>query len=86
MAEEEKPSEDLVEKAKADKQQARGPASRVTLFVRQVINELGKVTKPSNKELISYTWTVLGFVAVMMVIISALDWVFFSVVGFTFTP
>jgi preprotein translocase subunit SecE len=86
MAEEEKPSEDLVEKAKADRQSAKGPAGRVTLFVRQVINELGKVTRPTNKELINYTWVVLGFVAVMMVIISILDWAFFSVVGFIFTP
>jgi len=86
MAEEEKPSEDLVEKAKADKQAAKGPAGRVTLFIRQVINELSKVTRPTNKELIRYTWTVLAFVAVMMVIISVLDWAFFSVIGFIFTP
>ncbi len=85
MAEEnEKPSEDLVEKAKADSANIKNPIQRVSLFVRQVLAELGKVTKPTRQELIKSTGVVLGFVAVVMVIISFLDWVFLNVVTFVF--
>ena len=85
MAEEnEKASEDLVETAKVESAKAKNPIQRTTLFVRQVLAELSKVTKPTRKELINYTGVVLGFVAVVMVIISALDWVFLNVVTFVF--
>ncbi|MFZ8888678.1 MAG: preprotein translocase subunit SecE [Aquiluna sp.] len=85
MAEEnEKASEDLVEKAKADAEKARNPIQRVALFIRQVLAELGKVTKPTRQELVKFTGVVLAFVAVVMVIISALDWVFLNVVTFVF--
>jgi preprotein translocase subunit SecE len=82
--ENEKPSEDLVEKAKADSANAKNPIQRVSLFVRQVLAELGKVTKPTRQELIKSTGVVLGFVAVVMVLISALDWIFLNVVTFVF--
>ena len=85
MAEEnEKPSEDLVEKAKADSAKTKNPLQRIQLFVRQVLAELSKVTKPTRQELIKYTGVVLAFVAVVMVIISFLDWVFLNVVTFVF--
>jgi len=85
LAEEhEKASEDLVEKAKADAAKTRNPIQRIVLFVRQVLAELSKVTKPTRKELINYTGVVLAFVAVVMVIISALDWLFLNVVTFVF--
>ncbi|MDA8719108.1 MAG: preprotein translocase subunit SecE [Aquiluna sp.] len=85
MAEEnEKASEDLVEKAKADAEKARNPIQRAALFIRQVLAELSKVTKPTRQELIKFTGVVLAFVAVVMVIISALDWVFLNVVTFVF--
>ncbi len=85
MAEEnEKPSEDLVEKAKADSANVKNPIQRVSLFVRQVLAELGKVTKPTRQELIKSTGVVLGFVAVVMVLISLLDWIFLNVVTFVF--
>jgi preprotein translocase subunit SecE len=85
LAEEnEKASEDLVEKAQADASKAKNPIQKATLFIRQVLSELGKVTTPTRKELINYTGVVLGFVAVVMVIISALDWVFLNVVTFMF--
>jgi preprotein translocase subunit SecE len=82
--ENEKPSEDLVEKAKADSANAKNPIQRVSLFVRQVLAELGKVTKPTRQELIKSTGVVLGFVAVVMVLISILDWIFLNVVTFVF--
>jgi preprotein translocase subunit SecE len=85
MAEEnEKASEDLVEIAKAESAKAKNPIQRTSLFVRQVLAELSKVTKPTRKELINYTGVVLAFVAVVMVLISALDWVFLNVVTFVF--
>ena len=85
MAEEnEKASEDLVERAKADAEKARNPIQRAALFIRQVLAELGKVTKPTRQELVKFTGVVLAFVAVVMVIISALDWVFLNVVTFVF--
>ncbi|BDQ00833.1 preprotein translocase subunit SecE [Aquiluna sp. KACHI24] len=85
MAEEnEKASEDLVEIAKADAAKAKNPFQRASLFVRQVLQELSKVTKPTRKELINYTGVVLGFVAVVMVLISVLDWAFLNVVTFVF--
>ena len=85
MAEEnEKASEDLVEKAKADAEKARNPIQRAALFIRQVLAELGKVTKPTRPELVKFTGVVLAFVAVVMVVISALDWVFLNVVTFVF--
>jgi preprotein translocase subunit SecE len=82
--ENEKASEDLVEKAKADAAKTRNPFQRVALFVRQVLAELSKVTKPTRQELVKFTGVVLAFVAVVMVIISALDWVFLNVVTFVF--
>jgi len=85
MAEEfQKASEDLVESAKAEKAKAKSPFARASLFLRQVVQELGKVTRPTRKELINYTGVVLGFVAVVMVVISFLDWVFLNVVTFVF--
>ncbi|NCV36215.1 MAG: preprotein translocase subunit SecE [Actinobacteria bacterium] len=74
----------MVEKAKADAEKARNPIQRVALFIRQVLAELGKVTKPTRQELVKFTGVVLAFVAVVMVIISALDWVFLNVVTFVF--
>ena len=49
-----------------------------------MLAELGKVTKPTRQELVKFTGVVLAFVAVVMVIISALDWVFLNVVTFVF--
>jgi preprotein translocase subunit SecE len=85
MAEEiQRASEDLVESAKTEKAKAKGPIGRASLFLRQVVQELSKVTRPTRKELINYTGVVLGFVAVVMVIISGLDWLFLNVVTFVF--
>lgn len=87
MAEElEQASEDLVEQAKADKTASRSPISRTTLFFKQVVGELRKVTKPTWAELRNYTAVVLAFVTVVMAVISLLDWLFYQGVVFTFTP
>ena len=87
MSEEiEQVSEDLVEQAKADKASKRGVVGRTSLFFKQVVQELKKVTKPTWAELRNYTGVVLAFVVVVMAIIGFLDWLFFMGVNFTFTP
>ena len=73
-----------MEKAKADAARTKNPIQKLVLFVRQVLAELSKVTKPTRKELINYTGVVLAFVAVVMLIISGLDWLFLNVVTFVF--
>jgi preprotein translocase subunit SecE len=50
------------------------------------VGELNKVTKPTWAELRNYTGVVLAFVTVVMIIISALDWLFYQGVVFAFTP
>jgi preprotein translocase subunit SecE len=87
MADElEQVSEDLVEKAKADKASKRTIVGRTTLFFKQVVLELKKVTKPTWAELRNYTGVVLAFVVVVMAVIAFLDWIFYMGVNFTFTP
>ena len=87
MAEElEQVSEDLVEKARADKASSRNFIARIVLFFKQVVGELRKVTKPTWPELRNYTGVVLAFVVVVMAIISLFDWIFYQGVVFIFTP
>ena len=63
-------------KSRAKGAQRPGPASRLALWVRQVIAELRKVIWPTRKELITYTTVVLAFVATIAVIVSILDVLF----------
>ena len=86
MAEELQPTDDLVEKAKADRAATRNIFGRIALFFRQVYAELRKVTRPTYKELVSYTGVVLAFVVLVMVILAGMDFVFLNVVTFLFTP
>jgi preprotein translocase subunit SecE len=72
----EEPGEDLVGKAKRDRDTRRGAWARFVLFLRQVIDELGKVVTPTRKELVNYTLVVLVFVVIMMAFVSVLDLLF----------
>ncbi|MEO7148164.1 MAG: preprotein translocase subunit SecE [Terrimesophilobacter sp.] len=78
------PSEDVVANAKMDRAERRGPFGQVALFLRQVMIELRKVITPTRKELISYTAVVLVFVVFMMGIVSLMDLLFGTGVGFVF--
>ena len=78
------PSEDIVVNARMDRAQKRGPFSRISLFLRQVMVELRKVITPTRRELISYTGVVLVFVVFMMAIVSLLDLLFGTGVGYIF--
>jgi preprotein translocase subunit SecE len=77
-------AEDVVTKAKEDRAARRGPFAAIVLFIRQVINELRKVVTPTRKELFNFTFVVLVFVVVMMVIVSLLDFGFGSLIGWVF--
>jgi preprotein translocase subunit SecE len=50
--------------------------ARLTLFLRQMVAELRKVIWPTRKELITYTWVVIVFVAVVTAIVGVFDLVF----------
>ncbi len=78
------PSEEIVANAKIARDSKRGPFSRLSLFIKQVFAELRKVVTPTRKELLSYTGVVLVFLVIMMVIISAMDWVFALAITFVF--
>jgi len=78
------PGEDIVANAKKDRAEKRGPFGRISLFLRQVMNELSKVVTPTRRELITYTLVVLVFVIIMMAIVSGLDVVFLWLVRFIF--
>ena len=81
------PSEDVVVNARKDSAEKRSPIGRLSLFIRQVVNELKKVVTPTRKELVSYTGVVLIFVVIMMALGSFLDWVFALAVTYVFgTP
>jgi preprotein translocase subunit SecE len=54
----------------------RGFFGRIMLFIRQVFAELGKVVTPTRQELVRFTITVLVFVVIMMLLVTALDLLF----------
>ena len=70
------PSEDVVANAQTDRGARRGPFGRLSLFLRQVMNELKKVVTPTPKEMVSLTGVVLVFVVIIMVLVYALDMLF----------
>ena len=78
------PSEDLVASAKRERAERRGPFARVSLFIKQVLNELKKVVTPTRRELLSYTGVVLTFVIIMMGLVYALDLGFSALVTWVF--
>ena len=54
--------------------------ARLTLFLRQMVAELRKVIWPTRRELITYTWVVIVFVAVVTAIVGVYDLVFTQLV------
>jgi preprotein translocase subunit SecE len=78
------PSEDIVATAKRERAQRRGPFARIALFLRQVVGELRKVVTPTRRELINYTLIVLGFLVVMMLLVTGLDYGFGYLVSVVF--
>jgi len=62
---------------RADKAAGGNPVSRlfdaISLFVRQILDELRKVVRPTGPELVQYTSVVIVFVLVIMALVSGLD-------------
>ncbi|HKJ11310.1 MAG TPA: preprotein translocase subunit SecE [Ornithinimicrobium sp.] len=61
-----------------------GLPARPGSFVAQVMNELRKVVRPTQRELVTYTIVVLVFVCVIMAYVFGLDQVFQQLVGLVF--
>lgn len=77
-------STDTAAPSKAAATRKRG-LHAVLLFVREVIAELRKVVSPTRPELIRYTGTVLMFVAVVIVMVIGVDFVFGTISTLLFT-
>mgnify|MGYP001412446561 CR=1 FL=1 len=75
---------------RAAQKQATGgnPVSRLfgalALFVRQILDELRKVVRPTGRELLNYTVVVILFVVVIMAIVAGLDVLLNRLVLFVF--
>ena len=68
----------------ADAHKKRGLFARIGLFLRQVMDELRKVVTPTREELLRMTGVVLAFVAIMILLVMGLDWLFGTAARFTF--
>ena len=75
---------EIVAKSDAPREKKLNFFARIALFIRQVFAELRKVVTPTRKELIRYTLVVLVFVVFMMLLVSGLDLLFGSFVGWMF--
>lgn len=61
-----------------------GPIARILLFIRQVIDEMRKVVRPTRQELIQYTIVVLVFILIIMGFVVGLDQLFQRLVSWLF--
>lgn len=78
-------AENAIEEApRAREGASRNPFLRMWAFLKEVLVELRKVVTPTRKELVRYTLVVLVFVVVMMLLVVALDTVFYGVAGWVF--
>ena len=78
-------AENAIEEAPRTREGAsRNPFLRLWTFLKEVLVELRKVVTPTRKELIRYTLVVLVFVVFMMLLVSGLDLLFGSFVGWMF--
>ena len=59
---------------KGGKRAKKGPLKRLALFYRQIIAELRKVVWPTRNQLTSYTTVVIFFVAVMIALVTVIDY------------
>ena len=59
---------------KGGKRAKKGPLKRLALFYRQIIAELRKVVWPSRNQLTSYTTVVIFFVAIMIALVTLIDY------------
>jgi preprotein translocase subunit SecE len=57
----------------------------IALFIRQILDELRKVVRPTGPELLRYTTVVVVFVMIMMAVVSGLDLGFSKLIGWMLT-
>ena len=76
--------ENPVTKDKLEREGRSSVFTRMVVFFRQVIDELRKVVTPTRSELVNYTIVVLGFVLIMMALITGFDLVFGWVISWVF--
>ncbi|MEI8066866.1 MAG: preprotein translocase subunit SecE [Actinomycetes bacterium] len=69
---------------KRSEEEKLGLFGRISLFYRQVINELRKVVWPTRQQLSTYTAVVLVFVGFIIAVVSLLDVVLTKVVFLVF--
>ena len=73
---------------RTEKRDKPGPGKRErttpALFLRQVMAELRKVIWPTRRALRTYTVVALGFVLVLVVIVTSLDYAFSKLVFWAF--
>jgi len=62
----------------------RGAFAALSLFVRQIIDELRKVVRPTRREWLTYTGVVIAFVVAIMIFVFGLDQGFSRLVFFVF--
>jgi preprotein translocase subunit SecE len=56
----------------------------IALFISQILDELRKVVRPTQHELVTYTSVVIVFVSVVMALVWGFDQVFIKLVEFAF--
>ncbi|MGW7409856.1 preprotein translocase subunit SecE [Streptomyces sp. NPDC054833] len=59
---------------KGGKRAKKGPLKRLAIFYRQVVAELRKVVWPTRNQLTSYTTVVIFFVAIMIALVTVIDY------------
>nr|P52853.1 RecName: Full=Protein translocase subunit SecE [Streptomyces galbus]CAA65164.1 membrane translocase [Streptomyces galbus] len=59
---------------KGGKRAKKGPLKRLATFYRQIIAELRKVVWPTRNQLTSYTTVVIFFVAIMIRLVTVIDY------------
>lgn len=68
----------------ADEKPKGGIFGTILLFIRQVIDELRKVVRPTRDELTSYTIALVVFLAILMAYVVGLDQLLVHLVDWTF--
>ncbi|QLJ05464.1 preprotein translocase subunit SecE [Streptomyces sp. NEAU-sy36] len=59
---------------KGGKRAKKGPLKRLATFYRQIVAELRKVVWPTRNQLTSYTTVVIFFVAIMIALVTVIDY------------
>lgn len=68
----------------ADEKPKGGFLGQIVLFIRQVIDELRKVVRPSRDELRSYTIALVVFLAILMAFVVGVDQLLVHLVDWVF--